>query len=160
MWDWLYTKFERKCDFENLHPQRFSIPSTIIYYITKNLVSPSTHQKLIQSCKHFFAKNPIIVIDRIMFYFNDFIIVENKACISFNYSCLSRLQICLPYKFWVIKTASLDSLCHVALEVLRENMFRINELHLHSYIVDPEQIFQPEVLESIQQVNYLCKWPW
>ena len=43
--------------------QRFSIPETIVHYILKNPISHRLWKNLIQTCKHFFSKNPILVID-------------------------------------------------------------------------------------------------
>ena len=42
--------------------QRFSIPESIVYYLTKNPISFQTWKKLIRTCKYFFSKNPLIVI--------------------------------------------------------------------------------------------------
>uniref|UniRef100_A0AC34F5Z8 Uncharacterized protein n=1 Tax=Panagrolaimus sp. ES5 TaxID=591445 RepID=A0AC34F5Z8_9BILA len=42
--------------------QNFSLPDSFIYYITKNPSTSKIYQKLIQSCKYFFFKNPIIII--------------------------------------------------------------------------------------------------
>uniref|UniRef100_A0A914Q5U7 Uncharacterized protein n=1 Tax=Panagrolaimus davidi TaxID=227884 RepID=A0A914Q5U7_9BILA len=41
--------------------QNWSLPNSIIYYITKYPSNSKGYQKLIQSCKYFFVKNPIIV---------------------------------------------------------------------------------------------------
>uniref|UniRef100_A0A914QY34 Uncharacterized protein n=1 Tax=Panagrolaimus davidi TaxID=227884 RepID=A0A914QY34_9BILA len=43
--------------------QNWSLSYLIIDYITKNPSNAKAWQKLIQSCKYFFAKNPIIVAD-------------------------------------------------------------------------------------------------
>uniref|UniRef100_A0A914RAR0 DUF38 domain-containing protein n=1 Tax=Panagrolaimus davidi TaxID=227884 RepID=A0A914RAR0_9BILA len=42
--------------------QNFSIPESIIYYIAKNPSTPKVYQKLIQSCKYFGQKNPILLL--------------------------------------------------------------------------------------------------
>jgi hypothetical protein len=42
--------------------QKFSLPYLIMDYIIKNPSSPKVYQKLIKSCKHFFIKNPILII--------------------------------------------------------------------------------------------------
>uniref|UniRef100_A0AC34FYV7 Uncharacterized protein n=1 Tax=Panagrolaimus sp. ES5 TaxID=591445 RepID=A0AC34FYV7_9BILA len=45
--------------------QNFPFPNTLIYYISMNPSSPKAYNKMIQSCKYFFEKNPILVISRI-----------------------------------------------------------------------------------------------
>uniref|UniRef100_A0A914QSB2 Uncharacterized protein n=1 Tax=Panagrolaimus davidi TaxID=227884 RepID=A0A914QSB2_9BILA len=44
--------------------QNWSLPNSIIYYILKNPSNSKVYQKLIQCCKYFFFKNPIIVVDK------------------------------------------------------------------------------------------------
>uniref|UniRef100_A0A914PK92 Uncharacterized protein n=1 Tax=Panagrolaimus davidi TaxID=227884 RepID=A0A914PK92_9BILA len=38
-----------------------------MYYITMNPKTPKVHQKLIKTCKHFFIKNPILVVFELCF---------------------------------------------------------------------------------------------
>uniref|UniRef100_A0A914NYM6 Uncharacterized protein n=1 Tax=Panagrolaimus davidi TaxID=227884 RepID=A0A914NYM6_9BILA len=47
--------------------QNWSLSYLIIGYITKNPSNAKAWEKLIQSCKYFFAKNPIIVADYLNF---------------------------------------------------------------------------------------------
>uniref|UniRef100_A0AC34G2H9 Uncharacterized protein n=1 Tax=Panagrolaimus sp. ES5 TaxID=591445 RepID=A0AC34G2H9_9BILA len=42
--------------------QVFSLPASIMYYVAKNPPSAEVYQKMIQSCKYFFIKNPIIFL--------------------------------------------------------------------------------------------------
>uniref|UniRef100_A0AC34FK57 Uncharacterized protein n=1 Tax=Panagrolaimus sp. ES5 TaxID=591445 RepID=A0AC34FK57_9BILA len=42
--------------------QNFSLPDSVMYYMAMNPSSSKVYQKLIQSCKYFFSKNPIIVL--------------------------------------------------------------------------------------------------
>lgn len=46
-------------------PQEWSIPSSVIYYITKNPSNSKTWQKLIHTCKYSFAKNPVFVVNNL-----------------------------------------------------------------------------------------------
>ena len=43
--------------------QRFSLPEIIVHYLAKNPTSSKLWKKLIQTCKYFYSKNPIIVAD-------------------------------------------------------------------------------------------------
>uniref|UniRef100_A0A914PTR1 DUF38 domain-containing protein n=1 Tax=Panagrolaimus davidi TaxID=227884 RepID=A0A914PTR1_9BILA len=45
--------------------QTFPFRDTIIRYITQNPSSAKVYQKMIQSCKHFFIKNPIIIVQEL-----------------------------------------------------------------------------------------------
>uniref|UniRef100_A0A914Q368 Uncharacterized protein n=1 Tax=Panagrolaimus davidi TaxID=227884 RepID=A0A914Q368_9BILA len=48
--------------------QNFSTPDTIIFYVSKNPSTSKFYQKMIQSCKYFFIKNPIIIVPELWFY--------------------------------------------------------------------------------------------
>ena len=43
--------------------QRFSLPWNLIFYMAKNPPSPEVYEKLIQCCKYFWLKNPIITLN-------------------------------------------------------------------------------------------------
>jgi hypothetical protein len=47
--------------------QVFPFRDTLIRYITNNHASSKLYQKMIQSCKHFFIKNPIIIVPELSF---------------------------------------------------------------------------------------------
>uniref|UniRef100_A0A914Q042 Uncharacterized protein n=1 Tax=Panagrolaimus davidi TaxID=227884 RepID=A0A914Q042_9BILA len=47
--------------------QAFPFRDTLIRYITNNPASSKLYQKIIQSCKHFFIKNPIIIVRELRF---------------------------------------------------------------------------------------------
>uniref|UniRef100_A0A914QV82 Uncharacterized protein n=1 Tax=Panagrolaimus davidi TaxID=227884 RepID=A0A914QV82_9BILA len=79
--------------------QNFSLPNNIIYYISKNPKSAKLYQKMIQTCKYFFIKNPIIVIDsRLAFCENQWLIKRKPYDIS-NVTC----------KFWITDDLSIAS---------------------------------------------------
>jgi hypothetical protein len=74
-------------------PQNWSLPDSLIYYITKTPSNAKGWQKLIQRCKYFFSKNPIIVAD----------------CLDFSQGCVAstgRHEKRIPsnnvsYKLWI-----------------------------------------------------------
>uniref|UniRef100_A0AC34FIB0 Uncharacterized protein n=1 Tax=Panagrolaimus sp. ES5 TaxID=591445 RepID=A0AC34FIB0_9BILA len=45
--------------------QSFSLPDSIMFYMAKNPPSAEIYQKLIQSCKYFFVKNPLLVVSEL-----------------------------------------------------------------------------------------------
>ena len=51
------------CFFETTKPQNFSLPEPIINIILKSKENPLIYEKLIQTCKYFFTKNPVLVIN-------------------------------------------------------------------------------------------------
>uniref|UniRef100_A0A914P4X4 DUF38 domain-containing protein n=1 Tax=Panagrolaimus davidi TaxID=227884 RepID=A0A914P4X4_9BILA len=72
----------------------FDFPDSLIYYIAKNPTSAKLYKKLIEACKYFFWKNPILVTNWLIYANN-----EIKADFSKyeQYICLKNV----PYKFWV-----------------------------------------------------------
>ena len=48
-----------------LQNQRFSLPENIIHYMAKNPISSKLWKKLIQTCKYFYSKNPVIFVDAV-----------------------------------------------------------------------------------------------
>uniref|UniRef100_A0A914PQA6 Uncharacterized protein n=1 Tax=Panagrolaimus davidi TaxID=227884 RepID=A0A914PQA6_9BILA len=49
------------------HRQAFYFRDTLIRYITNNPASSKSYQKMIQSCKHFFIKNSIVIVPELYF---------------------------------------------------------------------------------------------
>uniref|UniRef100_A0AC34FXG0 Uncharacterized protein n=1 Tax=Panagrolaimus sp. ES5 TaxID=591445 RepID=A0AC34FXG0_9BILA len=45
--------------------QTFSIPTSIVHYIAKNPSNQDTYDEMIQCCKYFFIKNPIIPLTKL-----------------------------------------------------------------------------------------------
>uniref|UniRef100_A0A914PRU7 Uncharacterized protein n=1 Tax=Panagrolaimus davidi TaxID=227884 RepID=A0A914PRU7_9BILA len=59
------SKKTRFCD--SYYRQNWSFRGSFIHYITQNPSSAKVYQKMIQSCKHFFIKNPIIIVPELYF---------------------------------------------------------------------------------------------
>uniref|UniRef100_A0AC35GSU2 DUF38 domain-containing protein n=1 Tax=Panagrolaimus sp. PS1159 TaxID=55785 RepID=A0AC35GSU2_9BILA len=72
----------------------FDFPDSVIFYIAKNPTSAKLYKKLIETCKYFFWKNPILVTYYLTYKNN-----EMKASFSEyeRHVCLKNV----PYKFWV-----------------------------------------------------------
>uniref|UniRef100_A0A914P261 Uncharacterized protein n=1 Tax=Panagrolaimus davidi TaxID=227884 RepID=A0A914P261_9BILA len=58
----------RYCSNNAYRRQAFPFRDTLIRYITNNPASSKFYQKMIQSCKHFFIKNPIITVPKLCFH--------------------------------------------------------------------------------------------
>ena len=115
----------RNCDFKKLIPQRFSIPSSFIYYMAKNPTSLPVYQKLIQSCKYFFAKNPIIVVFNIPVYKWDYKICEDRKPTSSNSEFRTQLS-CIIF---AIRESKICHQSFLASESLRGKMLFSNALY-------------------------------
>uniref|UniRef100_A0A914PW66 Uncharacterized protein n=1 Tax=Panagrolaimus davidi TaxID=227884 RepID=A0A914PW66_9BILA len=63
--------------FATYFRQDFSMPDSIMFYIAKNPKSSKLYEEIIQTCKYFFATNPICVVYRLRCS------SENKWYISF-----------------------------------------------------------------------------
>jgi hypothetical protein len=49
-------------DISSFHKQDFAFPDSFIYYITKYPSNSKGYQKLVQTCKYFYNKNPVIIL--------------------------------------------------------------------------------------------------
>uniref|UniRef100_A0A914QZU3 Uncharacterized protein n=1 Tax=Panagrolaimus davidi TaxID=227884 RepID=A0A914QZU3_9BILA len=90
----LFTAPNRRYDFD--------FPDSVIFYIAKNPTSAKLYKKLIETCKYFFWKNPILVTYYLTYKDN-----EMKASFS-EY----KRPICsknVPYKFWVTGSCNTGS---------------------------------------------------
>uniref|UniRef100_A0A914RE77 Uncharacterized protein n=1 Tax=Panagrolaimus davidi TaxID=227884 RepID=A0A914RE77_9BILA len=81
--------------------QSFSLPDSIIFYVLKNPTTTKLYQNLIQTCKYFFVKNPIIVSPNYS-YSRDL----GKWCIKKTPFDFSQL-IC---KFWITENYNISSI--------------------------------------------------
>uniref|UniRef100_A0A914NY19 Uncharacterized protein n=1 Tax=Panagrolaimus davidi TaxID=227884 RepID=A0A914NY19_9BILA len=68
--------------------------------------TPKVYRKLIQSCKHFFIKNPIIILSDVYYYNgdgNNFRTYENNVGKNIDYNNLSS-------KFWIINSFDAETM--------------------------------------------------
>uniref|UniRef100_A0A914PRI7 Uncharacterized protein n=1 Tax=Panagrolaimus davidi TaxID=227884 RepID=A0A914PRI7_9BILA len=75
-----YYEFRASCS-----RQSFSLPESIVFYAAKNPSSMKLYQKLIQTCKYFFIKNPILTYHCLHFEENEW-----KTCVGG--SCYRRQE--------------------------------------------------------------------
>uniref|UniRef100_A0A914PG37 Uncharacterized protein n=1 Tax=Panagrolaimus davidi TaxID=227884 RepID=A0A914PG37_9BILA len=59
---------KRAIFYSKICHQDFSLPNSIVYYMAQNPALPKVYEKIIQCCKYFFIKNPILVTLRLRFY--------------------------------------------------------------------------------------------
>ena len=89
-----------------LQNQRFSIPEIIVHYLAKNPTSSKLWKKLVQTCKYFYSKNPVIVVNAVRENFvNNFWNVRSDLWgprINFD------LQNC-SFKLWISNSLSVDT---------------------------------------------------
>uniref|UniRef100_A0AC34FLR2 Uncharacterized protein n=1 Tax=Panagrolaimus sp. ES5 TaxID=591445 RepID=A0AC34FLR2_9BILA len=125
--------------------QQFSLPHSIMYYMAKNPSTSTSYLKLIQSCKYFFEKNPIIVVNTMG---------EIHLCSNDEYACEENENKCCVYpdyfaipKFWIIHDLQLyNNAVHIPdfTSFLRPKLFRSEVLFLT--IVDKTVYFDDFVL--------------
>uniref|UniRef100_A0A914PUS2 Uncharacterized protein n=1 Tax=Panagrolaimus davidi TaxID=227884 RepID=A0A914PUS2_9BILA len=120
--------------------QNWSLPDSIIYSITKNPSNSKAWQKLIQSCKYFFFKNPNFVIRKLSFHCNGkWEISLNKVKIQFsgftNISC----------KFWLTYKFDICS-CNSTPETVSSLISRLYRCDVKKLILDEQNISFNEFL--------------
>uniref|UniRef100_A0A914P6M7 Uncharacterized protein n=1 Tax=Panagrolaimus davidi TaxID=227884 RepID=A0A914P6M7_9BILA len=54
--------------YATVQRQNFSMPDSVTFYMAKNPKTAELYQKVIQTCKYFFAKNSILVISSLLSY--------------------------------------------------------------------------------------------
>ena len=140
----------RNCAFEKLIPQRFTIPSSIVYYMAQNPASAVVYQKLIQSCKYFYPKNPIIVADEIIFHENK-VVIRTRKEFKFFETFDTKQFFC---KFWFVIEVLILKMDSLAIEFLHNKMFRTNRLRFVSVPVVVEQVLTPEVVQSVKTAYF------
>uniref|UniRef100_A0AC34F0N5 Uncharacterized protein n=1 Tax=Panagrolaimus sp. ES5 TaxID=591445 RepID=A0AC34F0N5_9BILA len=88
--------------------QYFSFPESMVYYTAKNPSTSKYYSKIIQSCKYYFQKQPILAVTKID---NENIICSDEKCIcSHCYNCCVKIDINkISNKFWLTNTFSLEA---------------------------------------------------
>ena len=76
--------------------QKFSLPESIIFYIRKNPTSHRVWKNLIQTCKYFYSKNPIVVASHIC----PGVVTSWKACLDSSWNNIQNSGR-ISYKLWM-----------------------------------------------------------
>ena len=88
-----------------LQNQRFSLPEIIVHYLAKNPTSSKVWKKLIQTCKYFYSKNSVVVVNYVYVYEtrgisnNSWNVSSDMLGPRYNFV----LQNC-SFKFWITNT--------------------------------------------------------
>uniref|UniRef100_A0AC34GYE3 Uncharacterized protein n=1 Tax=Panagrolaimus sp. ES5 TaxID=591445 RepID=A0AC34GYE3_9BILA len=75
--------------------QNWALPDSVIYHLAKNPKNAKVYQKLVNSCKHFFIKNPIIVVQELYFNWNNEAVLRSYK----DYKCINMKTD--SYKYWI-----------------------------------------------------------
>ena len=123
----------RTSDFAKPMSQQFLLPPCIVYYMSQNPSTPGVYEKLIRTCKYFYSKNPIIVVNKIEIC-EDYFYISKYCGRSKAYPITLNLNQILC-KFWVTEEVFVAGSLNFAIDILREKMFQIyalkcSELHV------------------------------
>uniref|UniRef100_A0A914PD76 DUF3822 family protein n=1 Tax=Panagrolaimus davidi TaxID=227884 RepID=A0A914PD76_9BILA len=88
------------------YQQNFSMPDSIIFYIAKNPKTAALYLKMVKTCKYFFVKNQIIVIDHLQTSYGKWMVKEKPLDLT-KYNC----------KYWIT-----DEICVSASESVDKNI--------------------------------------
>uniref|UniRef100_A0A914QBV6 Uncharacterized protein n=1 Tax=Panagrolaimus davidi TaxID=227884 RepID=A0A914QBV6_9BILA len=116
--------------------QNWLLPDNIIYYISKNPTSPKVYQKLVQICKFFFEKNPIIIIPYLYRWEN-----STKWYISQNgRNRLIEIDLnTISTKIWITQEILINKHIENCIATIVQKNFRFEILHLR--VFDNDIIF-------------------
>uniref|UniRef100_A0A914P8A9 Uncharacterized protein n=1 Tax=Panagrolaimus davidi TaxID=227884 RepID=A0A914P8A9_9BILA len=114
---------------ETYHRQNFSMPDSIIFYVAKNPKTAALYLKMVKTCKYFFVKNPIIVIDRLVTYRGKWRVNEKPFDLT-KYKC----------KYWIttkIYASAYESVDKNIFSPIIQKLYRCDakSLSLHSQVV-------------------------
>uniref|UniRef100_A0AC34F8Y0 Uncharacterized protein n=1 Tax=Panagrolaimus sp. ES5 TaxID=591445 RepID=A0AC34F8Y0_9BILA len=139
--------------------QYFSLPDSIMYYMAMNPPSPEVYNKLIQSCKYFFERNPILVVK----HMNE-IDVDTKICAKEDCDGIGDKPCCIKIdlkkiksKFWLTHELYMD--CYTTqnfISMLLPKLFRcdINVLTIfHKDILYDEFKYLASFAKEVEVCN-------
>uniref|UniRef100_A0A914PKJ8 Uncharacterized protein n=1 Tax=Panagrolaimus davidi TaxID=227884 RepID=A0A914PKJ8_9BILA len=110
--------------------QNWLLPDSMIFYIAKNPSSSKVYQKLVQTCKFFFEKNPIIIIPYLYRCKN-----STKWCISQNgYNRLIKIDLyTISTKIWITHNLFINKHIENCIATIVQKNFRFEILRLCVY---------------------------
>uniref|UniRef100_A0A914NZV9 Uncharacterized protein n=1 Tax=Panagrolaimus davidi TaxID=227884 RepID=A0A914NZV9_9BILA len=113
------TKFMAKYQRQN-----FSMPDSIIFYAAKNPKTAKLYLKMVKTCKYFYFKNPIIIINRLHTFGGKWMVKEKSLDLT-KYNC----------KYWI--TDQIYASCKTILLPFFPKLYQCDakNLLLHSQVV-------------------------
>uniref|UniRef100_A0A914Q0Y4 Uncharacterized protein n=1 Tax=Panagrolaimus davidi TaxID=227884 RepID=A0A914Q0Y4_9BILA len=138
--------------------QNWSLPDSMIFYIAKNPSSSKVYQNLVQTCKFFFERNPIIII-AIMDALGDgtkFHISQNEHFECITHNCIIIDLNKLSTKIWITQGLYIQNRMQNSIETIIQKNFRFEKLRL--VVEDNDIIFDDlKVLVSFAKSVTLCE---
>ena len=90
--------------FKSPRPQYFELPFNMIRYLMDSCTSPAVFLKLLQTCKHFFAKKPVVIVGHSAFF------GTGGGCFFHGYNGRPGFQINESFKYWTTNRLDLLSI--------------------------------------------------
>jgi hypothetical protein len=133
--------------------QYFAFPKFIMDYILKNPNSSKLWRKLIQSCKWFFDKNPIVVIPCLHFdkdyKINGFSTCSTQQCNNVRNRPIKLIN--APFKLWITESLDIIDDGGAAANFLIPRIYKCDAEHMKLYnallTVDEFAFLTPKVLD-------------
>uniref|UniRef100_A0AC34FBI5 DUF38 domain-containing protein n=1 Tax=Panagrolaimus sp. ES5 TaxID=591445 RepID=A0AC34FBI5_9BILA len=134
--------------------QYFSLPYSIMYYMAMNPSTPEVYNKLIQTCKYFFERNPILVVSR-----RD----ERNICAEIECDRFRGKSCCIEYeinkiksKFWLTRELRAEFDSNINFNSLLSKIFRceIDKLEIwHKNILFDDFKYLASLAKSVDLVD-------
>ena len=111
--------------------QRFSIPLSIIYYLVMNPTSHRAWKKLVQACKYFYSKHPVIIVDSLT-RTTDMDFEQPTMWVVRGYGEAQEIDLAnVPYKFWIINRLSAMSETQDLVSLVYQKLYRLDLYYLN-----------------------------
>ena len=119
---------QREFSFQEPRRQTFGLPFPMMSYITHENINPIVYSKLISTCKHFFAKRPLLIVES----FSNSVVEPNEYTLTLNNeSFLWFMKDNMKLKLWITEELliSYDPSSSIAAPFLKK-IYRFDGVHL------------------------------
>uniref|UniRef100_A0A914QVX5 Uncharacterized protein n=1 Tax=Panagrolaimus davidi TaxID=227884 RepID=A0A914QVX5_9BILA len=109
--------------------QDWGYPESMIHYIAKNPSSVNVYQKIIQSCKYFFEKNPVLVASKLVAceenFEGDICLNKTDECRKNKGKCCVKIDIAKDArKIWLLEGLQIGGGTKISISVLCSQLYR------------------------------------